>query len=64
MNHKFKFPTRFVSQEMLDAEAAERDQVQTCNRNVFSMEFCMRWNMNNCQRFLSPYDYIWGGKFR
>uniref|UniRef100_A0A5S6QCL9 Large ribosomal subunit protein uL16m n=1 Tax=Trichuris muris TaxID=70415 RepID=A0A5S6QCL9_TRIMR len=57
-------PAEMVSQADL-AEEEEREKfIAENNLNKFTWEYIMKWNMQNCYRWLSPYDYIWKGRYR
>ncbi|KRZ69621.1 39S ribosomal protein L16, mitochondrial [Trichinella papuae] len=58
------FPAEMVTQEDLVEEEKTKKFIEENNRNIYTWEFLMKWNMQNCSRWLSHYDYIWGGKYR
>ncbi|KRY88404.1 39S ribosomal protein L16, mitochondrial [Trichinella pseudospiralis] len=58
------FPAEMVTQEDLVEEEKTKKFIEENNRNIYTWEFMMKWNMQNCSRWLSQYDYIWGGKYR
>ena len=52
-----------VSAEQLERLEAEEKRLAEENTNPYTMEWMIRNNINDCQRFLSPYDTKWMGKF-
>uniref|UniRef100_A0A915HV39 Large ribosomal subunit protein uL16m n=1 Tax=Romanomermis culicivorax TaxID=13658 RepID=A0A915HV39_ROMCU len=58
------FEARFVSQAILLQEKENEMIARRNNKNRFTTDFCMKWNMHNCSEHLSPYDYVWGGQYR
>jgi len=55
---------RPVSQEILDAEKQREKEIEANNINPFKLDDCIRDNFNNCQKWFSRYNQIWGGKYR
>ncbi|EEB19138.1 mitochondrial 50S ribosomal protein L16, putative [Pediculus humanus corporis] len=58
------FPARFVSQKYLDDEREKEKLIKENNTNKFTMEYVIKNNMGGCQKWLSPYDYKWFGKYK
>lgn len=52
-----------VSSEMLERLDAEEQKLAEENTNPYTLEWMIRNNMMDCQRYLSPYDTKWFGKF-
>lgn len=61
---KLPFKADVVSEEILDAEKKLGDVEKMRNLNPFSFEYCVKKNMMGCRSWLSPYDFVWYGKFR
>ncbi|CDW55493.1 ribosomal protein [Trichuris trichiura] len=57
-------PAEMVSQADLIEEEEREKFIAKNNLNRFTWEYVMKWNMQNCYRWLSPYDYVWKGKYR
>ncbi|XP_029654809.1 39S ribosomal protein L16, mitochondrial-like [Octopus sinensis] len=54
---------RAVSYEMLMEERKARENVESQNLNIFTMDYCIKNNMAGCHEWLSRYEYDWGGKY-
>jgi len=52
-----------VTKELLDNIKAEEKRLEELNENPYTFEWMVRNNMFDCQRFLSPYDQKWFGRF-
>jgi len=52
-----------VSQDILDRMNAEEEQMERANMNPLTLEWFIRNNIMDCQRFMSPYDIKLMGKF-
>ncbi|CAJ0568864.1 unnamed protein product, partial [Mesorhabditis spiculigera] len=61
---RFKFPVEFVSQDLLSQRRAREDWEARNNRNTFNWDTVIKYNMQNCTSWLSPYDVEWKGKYR
>ena len=55
---------RPVSQEMLEEERAREAKIKRENLNIFDLDTCIKSNFNNCQKWFSVYNQLWGGKYR
>jgi len=62
--NKMPFKSEPVSQEYLEAEIIREEREEKENINPFSFEYCVKNNMLNCRKWLSPYDYKWFNKVR
>lgn len=62
--HKLPFEAKAYSWDELVTERQDVDNIAKNNINPFNWEFIMKWNMQDCTKWLSQYDYIWGGKYR
>ena len=58
------FKARVVSPEILEAEEREAGEKEKRNINPFTFEYCAENNVLGCQKWLSPYDYVWKGKYQ
>ncbi|KAL0273004.1 UNVERIFIED_CONTAM: hypothetical protein PYX00_005785 [Menopon gallinae] len=58
------FPARFVSQELLEKEAEEEKRLEKANLNKYTMKYVILNNLGGCNNWLSPFDYLWFGKYR
>ncbi|CAJ0918576.1 unnamed protein product, partial [Mesorhabditis belari] len=61
---RFKFPVEFVSQKILEERRVKEDFIQRHNQNRFNWDIMMKYNMQNCTSWLSPYDLEWKGKYK
>lgn len=60
---KLPFECIAVNQDLLNRLNAEEERLREANENPFSFEWMVRNNMFDCQRYLSPYDQKFFGKF-
>lgn len=51
---------RFVSQDLLNAEALMEQYIEAHNVNPFSAKLCFSRNYGGCHNFISPYYLDWG----
>lgn len=61
---KLPFNADVVSQEILEEEQKREAEEPNKNLNPFTFEYCVKNNLTGCRKWLSPYDYIWYGKYR
>jgi len=59
-----KFPAEFVSERMLTERRAQLAHVTANNTNAFNWDKLMKYNMQNCCTWLSPYDILWKGRYK
>jgi len=52
-----------VNKDLLERLNKEEKRLQEENENPYTFEWMVRNNMFDCQRFLSPYDQKWFGRF-
>ncbi|XP_076452431.1 large ribosomal subunit protein uL16m-like [Babylonia areolata] len=57
------FRARVVTRQMMAEEEEEAARLEEKNVNPFSFRHCAHHNMLGCQKWLSPYDYKWHGKY-
>ena len=60
---KLPFEARAVSHEMLVAEEERTRHDEQRNLNPFTFKHCLDRNLGGCDRWASPYDYMWYGKY-
>ncbi|PAV63254.1 hypothetical protein WR25_21548 [Diploscapter pachys] len=53
------FPTEFVTHEMLLERRAKEEDIEKHNQNPFDWDRLLKYNMQNCRSWLSPYDVLW-----
>ena len=58
------FPIEFVSEKILQQRRDEARDIERYNKNHFDWDRVIKWNMQNCCSWLSPYDIIWRGKYK
>ncbi|XP_033748414.1 39S ribosomal protein L16, mitochondrial-like [Pecten maximus] len=56
--------SRVVTKEMLEKEAAQEEKLKRTNINPFSFEECARKNYLGIKKEMSPYDFLWHGKYK
>uniref|UniRef100_A0A183BT10 Ribosomal_L16 domain-containing protein n=1 Tax=Globodera pallida TaxID=36090 RepID=A0A183BT10_GLOPA len=54
------FPVEFVSQELFEKRRELETKVRENNRNKFDWETIIKYNMQNCKSWLTPYDTFYG----
>eukprot|EP00916_Digyalum_oweni_P022773 GHVL01037706.1.p1 GENE.GHVL01037706.1~~GHVL01037706.1.p1 ORF type:complete len:252 (+),score=13.83 GHVL01037706.1:49-804(+) len=57
------FKARVVTRTMMTEEAERKAELEEKNVNPFTFKYCAQKNMLGCQKWLSPYDYKWHGKY-
>lgn len=50
------FDSRVVSYEMMEKEKETKEKLEKTNINKYTFEYIVRNNMQNCRKWLSPYD--------
>lgn len=60
---KLPFEAIAVNKDLLDRLNKEEARLQELNENPYTFEWMVRNNIFDCQRFLSPYDSKWFGRF-
>lgn len=60
---KLPFEAIAVSQDLLDRLNAEEKRLEETNENPYTFEWIIRNNMFDCQRYVSPRDLKWFGRF-
>ncbi|KAL4231096.1 mitochondrial ribosomal large subunit component [Mactra antiquata] len=58
------FKARVVTRQLLENEKGEEERLAKLNQNPFTFEYCAKNNINNIQRWLSPYDFKYFGRYR
>ena len=58
------FEARVVTRESLEAEKQRKEQLEKMNKNPFTFKYAAEKNMLGIDKYLSPYDYIWHGKYK
>ncbi|XP_053384436.1 39S ribosomal protein L16, mitochondrial-like [Mercenaria mercenaria] len=58
------FEARIVSRESLEQLNKEEELLEKMNQNPFTFEYAAKNNMLGIKKWLSPYDYLWYGKYR
>jgi large subunit ribosomal protein L16 len=58
------FKARIVSRESLEALNKQEELLEKMNQNPFTFQYGADNNLLGIQKWLSPYDYLWYGKFR
>lgn len=58
------FKSRIVSRASLVAEEKEREAKEKLNQNPFTFEYAMKNNFTGIDKFISPYDKRFKGKYR
>ncbi|KAL3120543.1 hypothetical protein niasHT_007835 [Heterodera trifolii] len=58
------FPVEFVSQELMDKRKELEMKVHANNRNKFDWDTLIKYNMQNCKAWLSPYDVYWKCRYK
>ncbi|XP_055331329.1 39S ribosomal protein L16, mitochondrial-like [Paramacrobiotus metropolitanus] len=53
-----------VSHQMMEDEKMEEKRQEELNANPFTMKYIIQNNMQGCNKWTSPYDYVWFGKYR
>lgn len=56
--------SRVVSRKILKKEKKQKEELEESNLNMFTFKYCAQQNMLGIKQFLSPYDYMWYGKYR
>lgn len=62
--HKLPMEAIFVTEEDMAKRELFFEKVKNDNVNPYNWDFILRWNMQNCSAWLSPYEFVWKGKFR
>lgn len=60
---KMPFQAMAVSQKLMEKLDAEEKRLEEANENPYTFEWLVRNNMFDCQRYISPRDKMWFGKF-
>lgn len=58
------FPLEFVSHEILDQRRQMEADIAQYNQNPFNWDNVIKYNMQNCTKWMSQYDIIWRGRYR
>ncbi|KAF7634398.1 Ribosomal_L16 domain-containing protein [Meloidogyne graminicola] len=61
---RFPFPIEFVSEELLQRRHEVEHKIKEQNTNRFDWDTVIKYNMQGCQYWLSPYDVIWKCKYK
>uniref|UniRef100_A0A915N176 Large ribosomal subunit protein uL16m n=1 Tax=Meloidogyne javanica TaxID=6303 RepID=A0A915N176_MELJA len=61
---RFPFPIEFVSDELLQRRRDVEVKIKEQNENKFDWETMIKYNMQGCKSWLSPYDVIWKCKYK
>ncbi|KJH50232.1 ribosomal protein L16 [Dictyocaulus viviparus] len=61
---RFNFPVEYVSEKILSERRANEKEIAEHNLNPFDWDRVIKYNMQNCNSWLSPYDIRWKGKYR
>ncbi|XP_060067372.1 large ribosomal subunit protein uL16m-like [Ylistrum balloti] len=56
--------SRVVTAEMLEREAEQEEKLERTNVNPFSFSDCARKNYMGIKKEMSPYDFVWHGKYK
>ena len=56
--------SRIVTRTSLKEEKERNEELEKLNQNPFTFKYAMHNNMLGIDKYLSPYDYIWFGKYR
>ncbi|XP_002741005.1 large ribosomal subunit protein uL16m-like [Saccoglossus kowalevskii] len=62
--HKLPFKAKALTHETLEDMKAEAERLKKNNANPWTFERVANRNYLGIDRHLSPYDYLWYGKFR
>uniref|UniRef100_A0AC34GPW0 Large ribosomal subunit protein uL16m n=1 Tax=Panagrolaimus sp. ES5 TaxID=591445 RepID=A0AC34GPW0_9BILA len=60
----FKMPVEFVSEEILQERRQKEADIAQYNQNKFNWDNVIKYNMQNCTKWLTPYDIIWKGRYK
>ncbi|KAJ3642647.1 hypothetical protein Zmor_025410 [Zophobas morio] len=60
---KLPFQAMAVSQEIMDKEKKEEEWREKNNQNYYTMKYVMQNNLGGCQRWMSPFDFKFLGKY-
>ena len=58
------FKSRIVTRALMKEEEEEKERLEKLNQNPFTFKYAAQNNMLGIDKHLSPYDYIWFGKYR
>ena len=61
--HKLPFNAKVVTAESLEADIAAEKYTEDNNQNPFTYKYCAQNNILGCQKWMSPVDKKWGGKY-
>uniref|UniRef100_A0A915PRG8 39S ribosomal protein L16, mitochondrial n=1 Tax=Setaria digitata TaxID=48799 RepID=A0A915PRG8_9BILA len=53
---RFRFPVEFVSEKILEEKKLQEKKVEEMNVNKFNWDLALKYNMQDCHRWLSYYD--------
>ena len=57
--HVLPFEAKPVSYETMISDAERDKYLESGNINPFTMDYCLKYNMKGCWRFMNYYDHVW-----
>lgn len=58
------FKSKAVSQDIMEETDAEAKRQEEENINPYTFKYIVENNMLGCHKWISPYDFLWHGKYR
>ena len=58
------FKSKIVSRQSLIDAKVEEEKLEQMNENPFTLKHCIQNNASGIDKYLSPYDKDWFGKYR
>ena len=58
------FDARVVTRESMQEEKVKNEDLEKMNKNPFTFKYAAENNMLGMDKWLSPYDYKWYGKYK
>lgn len=60
---RFRFPVEFISEKILEERKLQEKKIEEINVNKFNWDLALKYNMQNCHKWLSYYDIAFKCKY-
>ncbi|KAK6102375.1 Ribosomal protein L16p/L10e family protein [Brugia pahangi] len=60
---RFRFPVEFISEKILEEKKLQEKKIEEMNVNKFNWDLALKYNMQDCRKWLSYYDIAFKCKY-
>merc|ERR1712142_1049320 len=57
--HSLPFAAKPVTYESMTTDAEREKYLESVNINPFTMDYCLKYNMMGCWKYMNYYDHVW-----